>query len=273
MALRHVALLALLATPAAAQPSETPPGPPETLPAEPPAQLQTPSEVLRAGNAAATAGDWGRVSLLVDPLLGGQLPEPDLAEAHRLAGLASFFQGRREQAERHFLSYLRIDLDAQLDPALYPAEAIIFFNDVKARHNAELRARRPKGKRFWVKNLFPPWGQFQNGQRTKGFVIGGLLAGFAIANGTSYLLLRRWCTQTTGDLGSGLTCDDGGDHYSSAGAMRSLNAASGVGLILTYAYGVIDGAVVYKRRTREQAVQPFITTSRDSGFIGVAGQF
>jgi len=274
-----LAFLALLATPAAAQPSESapvepPPGPPATLPEETPVQLQAPSEVLRAGNAAATAGDWGTVSQLVDPLLGGQLAEADLAEAHRLAGLASFFQGRREQAERHFLAYLRIDLDAQLDPSLYPAEAVIFFNDVKARHNAELRARRPKGKRYWVLNLLPPGGQFQNGQRTKGFVVGGLLAGFAIAHGTSYLLLRRWCTRTTGmNGGSGLTCDDGGDHYASAGTMRTLNAVSGVGLILTYAYGVIDGAVVYKRRTRERAVQPFITTSRDSGFIGVAGQF
>jgi hypothetical protein len=238
--------------------------------AEPPA---TPSEALRTGNAAATAGDWGTVARVVDPLLEGQLPQPDLAEAHRLAGLAAFFLGHREQAERHFLAYLRIDLDAQLDPALYPVEAIIFFNDVKAKHAAELRARRPKGKRYWVLNLLPPWGQFQNGDRTKGFVVGGMLAAFAASTGTSFFMLRSWCTEVSGDSGSSLTCDDGGDHYGSANTARVVYVTSMVGLGLTYAYGVIDGARGYRRRTRESAIQPFVSTTSTSSVIGVAGSF
>jgi hypothetical protein len=260
---RAALVLALLATHAAAQA----PGPPSTLPEAPPPQLQEPSEVLRAGNAAATAGDWASVAQLVEPLVQNELPDADRAEAHRLAGLSSFFLGRREQAEQHFLAYLRIDLDAQLDPALYPAEAIIFFNDIKAKHSAELRARRPKGKRYWVLNVLPPWGQFQNGQRTKGLVVGGMLAGFLAANVTSYVLLRRWCSEADG------TCDDPTDRVQGARTARTINIATGIGLILTYAYGVVDGAVVYKRQSREQAIQPFMTTTRDGGFIGVAGRF
>src|SRR5262245_42539088 len=77
------------------------------------------SDVLRDGNTAALAGDWPRVATLVDPLLGRRLAAADLGEAHRLAGIAAFFQQRNDQAEAHFLAYLRIDLDGRLDPALY----------------------------------------------------------------------------------------------------------------------------------------------------------
>ena len=233
----------------------------------------TPSDALRAGNAAAIEGDWVRVSMSVDPLLRAQLSASDRAEAHRLAGLAALFQGRRLDAEEHFLTYLRLDLDGQLDPALYPPEAITFFSEVRARHEAELRARRPKAKRYWVLNLVPPWGQFQNGERTKGYVIGGLLAGFAVANVTSYLVLRSWCTEVRGDGGLSVTCDEGTDRTSRAAQLQSVNLVSGIGVFAMYAYGVYDGVSGYRRTTRERTLQPFVTTSPTSGFVGVAGTF
>ncbi len=234
-----------------------------------------PADVLREGNAAATAGDWLMVSQLVDPLLRGELPASDLAEAHRLAGLAAFFQGRRLDAENHFVAYLRIDLDGQLDPALYPPEALTFFSDIKAKYNAELKARRPKQKRYWLATLVPVLAQAQNGERTKGFIIGGVLVAFVAANLTSVLVLRSWCTRVTGDNGSSITCDNNAsDHYSSAPTMRVINAVSGVGAILTYAYGVYDGVKNYRRRTRERSMQPFVSsTTHGDALLGVAGSF
>lgn len=243
------------------------------LPARAQAPSQAATDVLREGNAAATAGDWATVRALIEPLLRGQLADADLGEAHRLAGLAALFQARAPDAEQHFLAYLRIDLDGQLDPALYPPEAILFFNDVRAKHGAELRARRPVARRYFVLNLLPPAGQFQNGERTKGFIVGGLVAGFAVANVTSFLLLRSWCTRTTEAGGSGLLCDETADRTTSAGYARAINLASGVGLILTYAYGVVDGVQGYRRRTRTHALQPVIATHGDTGFVGVAGTF
>src|SRR6185295_19835054 len=107
-------------------------------------------------------------STLVDPLLRQQLPPGDLAEAHRLAGIAAFFAQRNTDAETHFLAYLRIDLDGRLDPALYPPDVVAFFNDVASRHAAELRAQRAAlPKRSWWLTLLPPLGQRQNGDRTK----------------------------------------------------------------------------------------------------------
>jgi hypothetical protein len=234
------------------------------------ASAQTPADTLRDGNSAAAQGDWQRVTALVGPLLQGQLPPGDLAEAHRLAGIAAFFQNRRDAAEVHFVSYLRIDLDGRLDPALYPPEVVNFFNDVRALHDAELRKRRPKAKRYWALNLLPPVGQIQNGDKTKAWVIGGLLGAFAITNVTSFLVLRSWCAEVSGSQGSSVTCDEGGDHSSSAPALRVVNIASGIGLILTYGFGVYDGVKGYRRK---ESIQPFAAPASGGGVVGVFGSF
>jgi hypothetical protein len=231
---------------------------------------QTPAVALRDGNAAASLGDWERVSALVDPLLRGQLPPADLAEAHRLSGIAAFFQDRLPEAEQHFLAYVRIELDGRLDPALYPPEVVNFFNDVRTRHDGEIRKRRPKPRRYWLLNLVPPGGQIQNGDKTKAYVIGGLLGAFAIANVSSYLVLRSWCTSVTGTGGSSVTCDDGKDRSSSATTLRVINIASGVGLILTYGYGVYDGVKGYRRK---ESMQPFVAPASGGGVVGVFGSF
>lgn len=232
---------------------------------------QTPAERLRDGNAAAAQGEWQRVSALVQPLLAGQLSQADLAEAHRLAGLAAFFQNQRDVAEQHFVAYLRIDLDGRLDPALYPPEVVNFFNDVRALHDAELRKRRPKSRRYWLLNLIPPGGQIQNGERTKAYVIGGLLGAFAITNVTTFLVLRSWCTEVSGSNGSSVTCDEGSDHSSSATTLRVVNIASGIGMILTYGYGVYDGVKGYRRT---ETIQPYVAPAGGGGgVVGVFGAF
>jgi len=252
-----VLALAAAATTASAQaPSATP-------------TSATPSDALRDGNEAAAQGDWPRVSALVDPLLDHQLPPAELAEAHRLAGIAAYFQQRADAAERHFLAYLRIELDARLDPALYPPEVVNFFNDVRVRHQAELRARdkaRRPAKRYWILNLLPPVGQVQNGQRTKAYVFGGLIGAFAVGNVTSYLVLRSWCTRVSGSGGASATCDE---RESGAARLRAVNIATGVGLILTYSFGVYDGISNYRRRE----VQPFVMPASGGGVVGVTGAF
>lgn len=265
MALRAIARLgALLVALAVAMPAVHAEG-----------QAPSAADTLRDGNTAATAGDWLQVSQLVDPLLRGQLPPADLAEAHRLAGLAAFFQLRRLDAENHFVAYLRIDLDGQLDPALYPPDVVTFFTDIKAKYNAELKARRPKQRRSWLLTFVPYFAQRQNGESAKGAVITGVLGVFLVANLTSALVLRSWCTRVIGPEGSSLTCDDkGSDHYGSAPTLRVINAVGGVGAILTYAYSVYDGVKNYRRRTREQSMQPFVsTTAQGESLFGVAGIF
>jgi hypothetical protein len=232
------------------------------------------SGVLREANAAALAGDWPRVAELVDPLLQHALPVADFAEAHRLAGLAAFFQTRSRDAEAHFLAYLRLDLEGRLDPALYPPDVVAFFNDVASRHAAELRAlHAPLRRRVWWYTLVPPVGQIQNGDRTKAYVLGGVLGALLITNLTTYAYLRAWCDHTDGRAGGGLTCDDGHDFTSAANKLRPVNIASGIGFWVVYVYSVCDGIRGYRRVSREQTLQPFAAISAGTSVFGLAGRF
>lgn len=246
-----------------------------------------PADTLRTANDAATAGDWPRVAALVEPLLAvGAVPPADRAEAYRLAGMAAFFHQRRDVAEAHFLAYLKIELDGRLDPALYPPEVVGFFDEVRTKHQAELRARRTRARRYWVLNLIPPGGQIQNGERRKAWIVGGLLGAFAAANITTYAVLSSWCTRVSGDGGSSVTCDEGNgsDRASTASALRTLNLLSGIGLLAVYAYGVYDGASGYKARAARsgaaaiedrgvRSTWPFVGGVSGGGVLGVSGSF
>lgn len=250
MAVRILLALAVLVRVAAAQPGIDP------------------GAALRDANAAATAGEWDRVSQEVEPLLARQLAPADLAEAHRLAGLAAYFHKQNDLAEAHFLAYLRIDLQGHLDPALYPPEVVSFFDDVRVRHAAELRARTPHMRSHWYLTLVPYAAQEQNGERTKGIVLASLVGAFAITNITSYLVLRSWCHDT------GSVCDaTGTDHYRAAQRLQTVNVIAGMGLLATYLYGVYDGVSGYRRHAREQAVAPYATPTNDGAVLGITGSF
>jgi hypothetical protein len=277
--MRALAILALLTGVAVAQPgpdqpnapSEQPLEPPEPPPAPPPPS--DPSAALRQANDAATQGDWAKVDVLVQPLLDQQLDRADLAEAHRLAGIAALYaqpQPRRDVAEAHFVAYLKIDDGGHLDPALYPPEVVNFFNDVHARHAAELKATRPK-KRYAVLALLPPFGQFQNGDRTKGWILTGLFGSLAIADVTAFLLRRSWCTHVTSPSGNSSYVCDG--HYDGARATRSIEIATSLGLLITYVYGVYDGVRGYRRESRERALMPYASPTNQGAVVGLQMNF
>lgn len=237
---------------------------------------RAPSDVLRDGNTAALAGDWPRVAELVDPLLQQPLPIANLAEAHRLAGIAAFFTDRRAGAEQHFLTYLRIDPDGRLDPALYPPDVVAFFNDVASRHAGELRALRSSPRRSsWLFTLVPPVGQYLNGEPTKAYVLGGTLGALLVTNLVTYAYIRQWCDHTQGTGGGGLTCSDGpnGDATEAARKLRPINLASGIAFWVVYAYGVYDGIRGYRRISREQALRPYVSVSSVGSAAGISLAF
>lgn len=239
--------------------------------ASPPATSSPVAAELARANTAAANGEWDAVDAIVGPLLARAPAPADLAEAHRLAGIAAFFQDHRPEAEAHFLAYLRFDLDGQLDPAIYQPEVVVFFQDVRKRHMAELRARRPRAKRYWLLNLIPPGGQIQNGDRGRAILFGSLIGAFAVANITSYIVLRSWCTEVSGDGGPSSTCDsDTTDHAVGAARLRTVNLATGVGLVLTYAIGVYDGFAGYRRHDPRPYVAPVAT---GGGIVGLVGTF
>jgi hypothetical protein len=273
-----ILIVVLAAAAAHAQPGQTEATAPavpavQPVPAAPPAPPvpADPQRALRDANAAAAAGDWPRVAALVAPGLADPraLAPADLAEAHRLAGLAAFFAGQRDDAERELVAYLRIDLDGHLDPALYPPEVVSFFDDVRARHAAELRALRPQ-PRHLIFALLPPVAQFKNGEPVKGYVIGGLLVATLATDLTTYFVLRSWCAPL---LGGRVECDQTTDHDHSATALEAINVAAGVGFFVTLAYGMYDGVRGYRRRTHELELAPYATSRNGVSSLGVVGNF
>lgn len=237
-----VVLLALVGT-AAAQPSET-----------------TSSNPLAAAADALAAGNYNDVLGHADP--AAATTTGDRAEAHRLRGLAHFFLEQFDDAEADFVAYLKLDLDAGLDPSQYPPEAVTFFEDVRSRHAAELRALRPRQRQWRLLNLLPPGGQIQNRHYTKAWVIGGAELALAATHITSYLVLRSWCRRDD------FTCvSDGSDVPDAARRLRAVNYLSGVALIGVYVYGVIDGFRGFRRSTKER--QPIVTAAPVEGGVVV----
>lgn len=283
--IRVVAILLLLTSVALAQDApqppppppadQGPPPPPPTPAPEPPQRIvivpEDTAQAIRDANAAASAGDWVRVSAYTDRLLKRQLDHADLAETHRLAGIAALFAQppAYDVAEAQFLAYLKLDLDAHLDPALYPPDVVNYFNEVRARHAAELKALRPQSKRYPMLAVLPPLAQLQNGDRVKGIVIGSLMGAFAITNITTYFVLRSWCTRVERNGNESVTCDEPKNRADTATTLRALNITAGVGLIITYVYGVYDGVRGYRKDTRERALVPFASSTNGTAVFGV----
>ncbi|MFT3693660.1 MAG: hypothetical protein QM831_11005 [Kofleriaceae bacterium] len=226
-----------------------------------------PSSDLRLANTAATAGDWEQVQRLCDPvLLVATLAPADRAEANRLEGLAAFFT-HRSSPDPYFLAYLRHDLDGHLDPALYPPEVVNYFNELRARHAAELEALRPRKKKmYWELAPIPVLSQIQNGETTKAIVIGSIFGAFLAANITTYVVLHSWCHNDDH------TCDNSGtDHTHAANTLIGFNALAGVGAILTAGYGMYDGVRGYLRVTRNAT--PYVSSTETGSFVGIVGRF
>ena len=252
---------------------------PRDAPAAPPGAA---ADVLVEAGAALGAGEHERAAALSARIARDPRPidRQDRAEAWRILGLAQHALGRRGEAEASFYAYLKLNPDAHLDPAVVPPDAVSFFEEVRAKHQAELNALRPKPKRrrtLWL-NFVPLGGQWQNGDTRKMWILGS--AGLVLlgANITSYAVLRSWC----GSPGGRNTCDEGTpgmpgyvDHAPAARRLQIVNIASGVGLVALYTAGVIDGIQGYRRWKEESQQQPVLglTADSDSVFLSVSGRF
>jgi hypothetical protein len=239
-----IALLLCAATAASAQPGD-----------------DDPAARLAAAQQALADGDHQQVVQLAGSVTTQQVDRTDLAEAHRLLGLAYFYLDDLERAEAELLAYLKLDLDARLDPTMVEPEAVRFFDRIRAEHAAELNRLRPRQKRYKLLNLIPPGGQLQNRQKVKAAVIGGLEVALLATNLTSFLVLRSWCQQED------FTCQrDGVDAPASAKRLKLVNYLSGVAFLGVYLYGVIDG---FRGAPREREVVVGATPT-DGGFVAGA---
>jgi hypothetical protein len=165
----------------------------------------------------------------------------DQQEALRTYGISLFLSGAKPASERAFRALLRMNPAEKLEPSFVRPEVITFFDQVRKRYRGELteivRKRRPK---YRGANLLPPWGQFQNGHRTKGFwVMGGELV-FGLSSIVTFALLTSWK-------------DDHnvfGENEAAAEVIQPINWACFAATAVVVIYGIIDGFYYYYKQPR-----------------------
>lgn len=198
-----------------------------------------PRTLLRESLDLYVVGRYQEAVEILRPLVESRVltDRADQLEALRTYGISLFLIGARPGAERAFRDLLRLDPDAQLDPAFVRPEVVAFFERVRARYRLEVRTAERRGSRSVAVNLVPPWGQFRNGHRVKGYlVLSGELA-FGITSIATAALLYSWR-------------DDTGQFPEHEDAYRPLSMLNYVSFGLTAAvvvYGIVDGIYYHYR--------------------------
>ena len=157
------------------------------------------------GRTAFGRAEYARAIEILHPLLYPEVildSEGEVVQARRMLGVAYLFENKPEDARREFHKLLELRPDYRFDPLLDPQRVVDFFNGVLREEEATIadfeRRRRqreqdaadkrlrdaallrmpPKIVRYerhsFVVNFVPfGAGQFQNGQRRKGWLFLG----------------------------------------------------------------------------------------------------
>ncbi|MDB4966635.1 MAG: hypothetical protein JWN44_2324 [Myxococcales bacterium] len=207
-------------------------------------------------------GDYESVVTRLRPIVDAlelaprDLPQKtDRMEALRIYGIACTLTDRKTAAEGAFLLLLREEPSTRLDPTLVRPEAVAFFDQVRARHRDELLAayRKTRPRYYWALDLIPLAGQLQNRQWRKAVIFGSVELVLLAANITTGAVLDARKGDHRDFMPEGPT---GPDYRGMVPAMRGVNIASFVALLVVTGAGIIDAFVVGKRRVeRERQVE------------------
>ena len=125
-----------------------------------------------------------------------ELDAADKAEIHKYLGFTYVIVRRELEAKRHFMEWLQIEPEAELDPVFVPPNIIRVFDIAKesAAESESLMSatlqrkldRWPKMRSMiWRSMIFPGWGHYYAGKKNKGvlFISAELLmvSSFAVA--------------------------------------------------------------------------------------------
>lgn len=184
-----------------------------------PAPASPTAEFERAKTAFAR-GEYKRALELLRPLVYPDVrleTEGEVVQAHRMLGVASLFENKPEDARREFRKLLELRPDYRFDPLLDPPRVVEQFDVVvkeeeaelavveakRKRREQELAARKQREqerlraqqavvvryeRRSYAVNFVPfGAGQFQNGQRTKGWLFLGAEAALGGASLAAFI--------------------------------------------------------------------------------------
>jgi hypothetical protein len=183
-------------------------------------QPATPAVEFERGKNAFARGEYGRAVELLRPLVYPEVQlesEGEVVQTHRMLGVASLFENDPESARREFRKLLELRPDYRFDPLLDPPRVVDFFNLVVKEEEAELAVIESKRRRREEELLarqkreaerlraqqaivlryehhsyavnFVPFGagQFQNGDRRKGWMLLGAEAALGGASVAAFV--------------------------------------------------------------------------------------
>ncbi len=223
------------------------------------------SRSAHAGSPIARAlddfdfGDYEAVVARLRPIVDNGARElrekADRLEALRVYGIACTLTDRKTAAEGAFLLLLREEPSTRLDAALVRPEAVAFFDEVRARHREELLAayRKNRPRYYWVLDLIPLAGQFQNRQWKKGVGFGA--AELALLGGSiiTYGLLTSWeqsdHTFVAKDPTGTMVLHD---YRHDRDVVRPINITCFTALLGVAVAGIVDAFIVGARRQRRE---------------------
>jgi hypothetical protein len=273
--------------------------------------LAPPSVEFERGRNAFGRGEYQRAIGILRPLLYPELrldSEGEVVQAHRMLGVANLFEGRPADAKVEFRKLLELRPEYRFDPLLDPPRVVDFFNNVLKEEEEEiaaLDARRKKqeaevaavrlaeaerlraasatvvvyDQHSYALNFVPfGAGQFQNGQRRKGWLFAGSQAGLAAislaAVATNFALFgahpRRRCLEPQGMDVGGLArpCPPSKIDHSDEDLSRNLlrvQVVSGALFFASAIWGVIDAIRNYQ--DRELLETPPVTRPPHAGTL------
>ncbi len=243
------------------------------------AQQASQADRLAQAHAALDAGDYPRAEETVRAIINlAVMQRAERAEAYRILGILKFYEDAPDEARAAFLSYLKLDPDGHLDPALVPPEAITLMEDVRANHQAEIESMRfvLPPERYFMLNFLPMAGQLQNGETTKGVLVATSFTLLLATNLGSYALLKRYCHHKE------LTCESSGgtDKTQTSRTLKTVNLLSGIGLVTVYLYSVVDGIRGYRklkardrRRRRDNDMSLHVSMGADDASLSLGFHF
>jgi hypothetical protein len=250
------------------------------------AQVAPPSAEFNRGKAAYERAEYARAIEVLRPLLYPEMrleTEGQLVEAHRMLGIAHLFEKQNELAAQEFRKLLQMRPDYRFDSLLDPPQVVDFFNGVLRDYEGELsqlEARRKQAdqeerqrrlayerakngptviekkvaRNSFTVNFIPfGAGQFQNGQRRKGW--GFLVSETALATvsvgafATNFAVYgfrpKRSCLPATSPDTSGPCKADFTDQHRSE-MLTTVQLVSGGLFFAVTAWGIADAILNFQ---------------------------
>lgn len=248
-----------------------------------------PSEELQRGKNAYDRGEFGRAVEIIRPLLYPEIrlqSDNQIVLARRMLGVAHLFERQEAEAKVEFRKLLQLAPDYHFDPLLDPPEVVDFFNLVRKEYSKELgqlEARRQElekarqrdieacerarggpsiiekrvGRNSFALNFVPfGTGQFQNGQRKKGWAfltaeaVLGTVSVAALA--TNFALYgarpQRACRLAVGAQACPADAIDHSEEDRSR-LLTEIQVASGAMFFAAVAWGIVDAIYAYRPET------------------------